>query len=72
MAEGRFKVAAVQMVSEPEVQANLDAAGELIARAADAGATSRRIVAWGQQPDKTVAKTMACIRGIASTRRRTR
>jgi nitrilase len=38
MAEGRFKVAAVQMVSEPEVQANLDAAGELIARAADAGA----------------------------------
>jgi len=38
MAEGRFKVAAVQMVSEPEVQANLAAAGELIARAAGEGA----------------------------------
>lgn len=38
MAEGKFKVAAVQMVSEPEVQANLAAAGELIARAAGEGA----------------------------------
>jgi nitrilase len=38
MAEGRFKVAAVQMVSEPEVKANLAAAGELIAQAAGAGA----------------------------------
>jgi nitrilase len=38
MAEGKFKVAAVQMVSEPEVQANLVAAGELIAQAAGAGA----------------------------------
>ena len=38
MAEGKFKVAAVQMVSEPEVQANLAAAGELIARAAGGGA----------------------------------
>jgi predicted amidohydrolase len=42
MAEGKFKVAAVQMVSEPEVQANLDTAGELIARAAGEGA---RVVA---------------------------
>ncbi len=33
-----FKVAAVQMVSEPEVAANLAAAGELIARAAGEGA----------------------------------
>jgi nitrilase len=39
MTEGRFKVAAVQMVSEPEVQANLKVAGELIAQAAGAGAT---------------------------------
>ena len=38
MAEGRFKVAAVQMVSEPEVQANLSVAGELIAQAAGEGA----------------------------------
>ena len=38
MTEGRFKVAAVQMVSEPEVQANLAVAGELIARAAGEGA----------------------------------
>src|SRR5512135_2190780 len=38
MAEGRFKVAGVQMVSEPEVQANLAAAGELIAQAAGEGA----------------------------------
>jgi len=38
MAEGRFKVAAVQMVSEPEVRANLAAAGELIAQAAAEGA----------------------------------
>ena len=38
MSEGRFKVAAVQMVSEPEVQTNLAAAGELIARAAGEGA----------------------------------
>ena len=38
MAEGKFKVAAVQMVSEPEVQANLTVAGELIARAAGEGA----------------------------------
>ncbi len=38
MAEGRFKIAAVQMVSEPEVQANLAAAGELIAQAAGEGA----------------------------------
>ena len=38
MAEGKFKVAAVQMVSEPEVQANLAVAGELIARAAGEGA----------------------------------
>ncbi len=38
MAEGKFRVAAVQMVSEPEVQANLAVAGELIARAAGEGA----------------------------------
>ena len=38
MAQGRFRVAAVQMVSGPEVQANLVVAGELIARAADEGA----------------------------------
>ena len=38
MAEGRFKVAAVQMVSEPEVQANLAVAGKLIAQAAGEGA----------------------------------
>ena len=38
MAEGKFKVAAVQMVSEPEVQANLAVAGELIAQAAGEGA----------------------------------
>ena len=38
MAEGKFKIAAVQMVSEPEVQANLAAAGELIAQAAAEGA----------------------------------
>ena len=38
MAEGKFKIAAVQMVSEPEVQANLAVAGELIARAAGEGA----------------------------------
>jgi predicted amidohydrolase len=38
MAEGKFKVAAVQMVSEPEVPANLAVAGELIARAAGGGA----------------------------------
>ena len=38
MTEGRFKIAAVQMVSEPEVQANLRAAGELIAQAAGEGA----------------------------------
>ena len=38
MAEGRFKVAAVQMVSGPEVQANLAVAGALIAQAADEGA----------------------------------
>jgi deaminated glutathione amidase len=38
MAEGKFRVAAVQMVSEPEVQANLAVAGELIAQAAAAGA----------------------------------
>ena len=38
MAEGKFKVAAVQMVSEPEVQANLTVAGELIAQAAGEGA----------------------------------
>ena len=38
MSEGRFKVAAVQMVSGPEVQANLADAGELIARAAGEGA----------------------------------
>ena len=38
MAEGKFKVAAVQMVSEPEVEANLLVAGELIARAAGEGA----------------------------------
>ena len=38
MAQGRFRVAAVQMVSEPEVQANLAVAGELIARAAGEGA----------------------------------
>lgn len=38
MAEGKFKVAAVQMVSEPEVQANLAIAGELIAQAAGEGA----------------------------------
>jgi nitrilase len=34
----RFKVAAVQMVSEPEVAPNLEAAGKLIAAAAAAGA----------------------------------
>jgi deaminated glutathione amidase len=33
-----FTLAAIQMVSEPEVQANLDAAGALIARAAGEGA----------------------------------
>ena len=38
MTEGSFKAAAVQMVSEPEVQANLLVAGELIARAAGDGA----------------------------------
>ena len=38
MAEGKFKVAAVQMVSEPEVQANLAVARELIAQAAGEGA----------------------------------
>ena len=38
MAEGRFRVAAVQMVSEPEVAANLAVAGELIAQAAGKGA----------------------------------
>ena len=38
MAEGKFRVAALQMVSEPEVQANLAAAGELIAQAAGEGA----------------------------------
>ena len=38
MAEGKFKVAAVQMVSGPEVQANLAVAGELIAQAAGEGA----------------------------------
>ncbi len=38
MAEGSFKAAAVQMVSEPEVQVNLAVAGELIARAAGGGA----------------------------------
>jgi deaminated glutathione amidase len=38
VAEGKFKVAAVQMVSEPEVQANLAVAGELIAQAAGEGA----------------------------------
>ena len=38
MAEGKFRVAAVQMVSEPEVQANLSVAGELIAQAAGEGA----------------------------------
>jgi nitrilase len=38
MAEGKFSVAAVQMVSEPEVPANLAVAGELIARAAGEGA----------------------------------
>ncbi len=38
MAEGKFKVAAVQMVSEPAVDANLAVAGELIAQAARAGA----------------------------------
>ena len=38
MAEGKFKVAAVQMVSEPDVQANLAVAGELIAQAAGEGA----------------------------------
>jgi len=39
MADGRYKVAAVQMVSEPEVAANLAVAGELIARAAGEGAS---------------------------------
>jgi nitrilase len=38
MAERRFKVAAVQMVSEPEVQANLAVAGKLIEQAAGEGA----------------------------------
>jgi predicted amidohydrolase len=38
MAQGKFKVAAVQMVSEPEVPANLAVAGRLIAEAAGAGA----------------------------------
>lgn len=38
MAEGKFRVAAVQMVSEPDVAANLAVAGELIARAAGEGA----------------------------------
>ena len=38
MAEGTFKVAAVQMVSGPEVAENLAVAGELIAQAAAEGA----------------------------------
>ena len=38
MAEHRFKAAAVQMVSEPEVQANLAVAGKLIEQAAGEGA----------------------------------
>jgi len=38
MAEGKFKVAAVQMVSGPDVQANLAVAGRLIAQAAGEGA----------------------------------
>ena len=38
MAEGRFTVAAVQMVSEPEVAANLAVAADLIAQAAGEGA----------------------------------
>ena len=38
MAEGKFKVAAVQMVSGAEVPGNLAVAGELIAQAAGAGA----------------------------------
>ncbi len=38
MAKGKFKVAAVQMVSEPAVPANLAVAGALIAQAAGAGA----------------------------------
>jgi predicted amidohydrolase len=38
MAQGKFKVAAVQMVSEPEVAANLAVAGELVAKAAGEGA----------------------------------
>jgi nitrilase len=35
----RYKVAAIQMVSGPEVQANLDAAGQLIAEAVSQGAS---------------------------------
>ena len=38
MAEGKVRVAAVQMVSEPAVEANLAVAGELIAQAAGEGA----------------------------------
>lgn len=38
MTEGKFRVAAVQMVSEPEVGANLAVAGRLVAQAAGEGA----------------------------------
>lgn len=38
MTEGKFRVAAVQMVSEPEVEANLAVAGRLVAQAAGEGA----------------------------------
>jgi nitrilase len=38
VTEGKFRVAAVQMVSEPEVRANLAVAGRLVAQAAGEGA----------------------------------
>jgi deaminated glutathione amidase len=38
VTEGKFRVAAVQMVSEPEVEANLAVAGRLVAQAAGEGA----------------------------------
>ena len=43
---GPFKVAAVQMVSEPTVAANLDAAGALVAEAAALGARLAVLPEW--------------------------
>jgi nitrilase len=42
----RFRVAAIQMVSEPSVEANLAAAGELVADAADQGAKLAVLPEW--------------------------